>query len=83
MEWYLEAIAEQVGEAEADLRRSMGEVLVVVLGMMSDGYRFGREFLAVWLAVREGKVTNKDYRTRYDLNLWIGHPLEGAAYLPR
>ena len=20
---------------------------------------------------------------RYDLNLWIGHPLEGAAYLPR
>lgn len=21
--------------------------------------------------------------TRYDLNLWIGHPLEGAAYLAR
>jgi hypothetical protein len=20
---------------------------------------------------------------RYDLNLWIGHSLEGAAYLPR
>jgi len=20
---------------------------------------------------------------RYDLKLWIGHPLEGAAYLPR
>ena len=20
---------------------------------------------------------------RYDLELWIGHPLEGAAYLPR
>ena len=20
---------------------------------------------------------------RYDLNLWIGHPLEGATYLPR
>ena len=22
-------------------------------------------------------------RRRYDLNLWIGHPLEGATYLPR
>ena len=23
------------------------------------------------------------WATRYDLNLWIGHPFEGAAYLPR
>jgi hypothetical protein len=22
-------------------------------------------------------------RERYDLNLWIGHPLKGATYLPR
>jgi hypothetical protein len=24
-----------------------------------------------------------DVVARYDLNLWIGHPLEGATYLPR
>ena len=29
------------------------------------------------------RVARLLYGARYDLNLWIGHPLEGATYLPR
>ncbi len=32
---------------------------------------------------REPERTAPRHRPRYDLNLWIGHPLEGATYLPR
>ncbi len=78
------------GLVTAEALSALGEVDVVI------GFEKGeraRELRAVRDVVLERARTGRACRVvdiadarrdeRYDLNLWIGHPLEGATYLPR
>ena len=42
-----------------------------------------RQALGFAFDIQQQMLTLQRRFWRYDLNLWIGHPLEGAAYLPR
>lgn len=63
IEWYLDAVATQVSQAEQSLRRAIATLVVVYAGFSVDKVlQGGRRALAVWLAVRDGQVTNRTYR---------------------
>jgi Fic family protein len=62
VEWYLDAVAIQVSQAEQSLRRAIATLVVVYGGFAVDNFPLGRQALAVWLAVRDGQVTNRTYR---------------------
>lgn len=63
IEWYLGAVsAEAQGAADA-FERELNSFTVVGAGMLAHGAELDRKVVAVWLAVREGRVTNRKYRT--------------------
>ena len=62
VERYLDAVATQVAQAEQSLRRAIATLAVVYAGFAVDNVQGGRRALAVWLAVRDGQVTNRTYR---------------------
>lgn len=69
IEWYLEAVAEQVAQAENVVRRTVAQVGVIAVAMAVEGSGApSRSLLAVWLAVRDGQVTNRSYRSAIDVS---------------
>jgi Fic family protein len=63
VEWYLNAVATQVADAEQLLRRALTTLGIIHLGLNLDGRARPRGALALWLAFRDGQVTNRSLRT--------------------
>lgn len=89
IEWYLDAIATQVLEAERVLQRTIAQLGVLTAIMHADQTKLGGTRLAVatWLAVRDGQVTNRSYRSATDISSATAsqdlHQLTAAGYLTR
>jgi len=63
VEWYLSSVRTEVIEAADAFDREVASLGVVLVGMVLAGYKVDRRAIAVWLSIREGKVTNRRYRT--------------------
>ena len=74
IEWYLDAVAAQVTDAEQRLRRSMAEFSAVVAGMaiadpaVTEPRQLGRIVIPVWLAVTGGTVTRRQLARYLDVS---------------
>lgn len=74
IEWYLEAVANQVSEAERRFARSMAEFMTVVTGLSVSGAvgttqrSAGRVVVPVWLAVTGGSVTRRQLARYLDVS---------------
>jgi Fic family protein len=69
IEWYLEAVAEQVDRAADIVRTLVAEITVFAALMLADGQPpNGRPLVALWLAKRDGQVTNRTYRAAIDVS---------------
>jgi Fic family protein len=69
IEWYLDAVAEQVAQAEQAVNRTIAQVGVFILLLAIDKIDIDRRsVLALWLARRDGHVTNRVYRSAVDVS---------------
>lgn len=62
VEWYLNAVARQVSDAEARIRRLIGTFDVIFAGFHVDEFSATRQAVAVWQVIEDGSVTNRSYR---------------------
>lgn len=68
IEWYLEAIAVQVAQAAHHIARIMAEIGVMALQMYAAGDAISpKTLIALWLARRDGQITNRTYRNAVDV----------------
>jgi Fic family protein len=63
VEWYLNAIAEQVTRAERRIARLVAEIGVAAALMIADGHKPNPgDLVALWLVRKDDQVTNRTYR---------------------
>jgi hypothetical protein len=67
VEWYLDAVSQEVRRAEIALRRAIASLGIAYIGLARDQVLGERRALAVWLALRVGVVTNRSYRSTADV----------------